>query len=445
MLLFSDFLKSFDALPTTSDKEVFLLAVSGGVDSMVLANLFLQQGIAFEIAHCNYQLRGEASHLDEELVRDWAQQHAIPFHVQRFDTKTISAELKKGTQETARILRYDWFRSLMQKHQFIAIVTAHHANDNAETVLMNLFKGTGIDGLTGMQLFAHSIFRPLLSIFKTEIETYALEHQIPYRQDASNLSDDYTRNAIRLNVIPTIEKLFPSAMQAINTSIHHLNDAASIYHDQMDHFKKKLLFATSTETKIPIRLLIAQPAYSTILFELLKPYGFNSKQQKSILELLQAQNGKMVLSSTHRIFKFNHHLVITPIEQDQTRFYVIQEGDEKVHLDKGLLEISILQGPMNAIPNELHTAYIAMESLEFPLLLRHWKEGDYFYPLGMNNKKKKLSDFFIDQKVPMHLKETTWVLESNQRIVWIVGMRLDERFKIKNSTTAISKITFKAL
>jgi tRNA(Ile)-lysidine synthase len=444
MSLSSAFLKSFDALPTTSDKEVFLLAVSGGVDSMVLANLFLQQGIAFEIAHCNYQLRGEASHLDEQLVHDWAQQHAIPFHVQRFDTKTISAELKKGTQETARILRYDWFRSLMEKHQFKAIVTAHHANDKAETVLMNLFKGTGIDGLTGMQVFAHSIFRPLLSIFKTEIETYALEHQIPYRQDASNLSDDYTRNAIRLNVIPTIEKLFPSAMQAINASIHHLNDAASIYHDQMDHFKKKLLFATSTETKIPIRLLIAQPAYSTILFELLKPYGFNSKQQKTILELLQAQNGKMVLSLTHRIFKFNHHLVITPIEQDQTHFYVIQEGDVKVDLDKGFLEISALQGTISAIPNELHTAYIDRESLEFPLLLRHWKEGDYFYPLGMKNKKKKLSDFFIDQKVPMHVKESTWVLESNQRIVWIVGMRLDERFKIKNSTTAISKIAFKA-
>ena len=443
MSIHSTFLQSFHALPATADKQVFLLAVSGGVDSMVLATLFLQQGIAFEIAHCNYQLREEASNLDEQHVREWAQQHAIPFHCQQFETKKISAQFKKGTQETARILRYEWFRYLMQKHHFKAIVTAHHANDNAETILMNLFKGTGIDGLTGMQIISNDIFRPLLSVYQDQIEAFAKEHQIAFRQDASNLSDDYTRNAIRLNVLPAIEKLFPAALQGITTSMGHLNDAATIYHDQMDFFKKKLLVKTSTEIKIPIRLLITMPAFKTILFELLKPYGFSSKQQNSVLELLPAQNGKMVLSNTHRIFKFNHHLVLTPIEHQQTDFCIIQEEEEFVQLDKGALSIATLQGSMSSFPNDLYTAYIDKASLDFPLLLRHWKEGDYFYPIGMNNKKKKLSDFFIDQKVPLHLKESTWVLESNQRIVWVLGMRLDERFKIKPTTTSILKLVYK--
>lgn len=443
MSIRSAFLQSFQALPATAEKQVFLLAVSGGVDSMALATLFLQEGLPFEIAHCNYQLREEASDIDEQHVRNWAQQHAIPFHCQRFETKTLSAQLKKGTQETARILRYDWFRSLMQKRQFKAIVTAHHANDNAETILMNLFKGTGIDGLTGMQIIANDIFRPLLSVYKDQIEAFAKEHQIAFRQDASNLSDDYTRNAIRLNVMPAIEKLFPAAFQGITTTMSHLKDAATIYHDQLDFYKKKLLIKTSTDIKIPIRLLLSMPAFKTILFELLKPYGFSSKQQNSLLELLPAQNGKMVLSDTHRIFKFNHHLVLTPIEHQQTTFCVIQEGEEFTPLDKGVLSIATFQGSMSSFPNDLHIAYIDKASLEFPLLLRHWKEGDYFYPIGMNNKKKKLSDFFIDQKVPLHLKESTWVLESNQRIVWILGMRLDERFKIKPSTTSILKLVYK--
>lgn len=443
MSIRSAFHQSLHALPATNEQQVFLLAVSGGIDSMVLATLFLQEGLSFEIAHCNYQLRGEASDLDEQQVRNWAQQHAIPFHCQRFETKTISAQWKKGTQETARILRYDWFRSLFQTHQFKAIVTAHHANDNAETILMNLFKGTGIDGLTGMQIIANDLFRPLLSVSRDEIETFANEHQIAFRQDASNLSDDYTRNAIRLNVIPAIEKLFPAALQGITTTMSHLNDAAAIYHDQLDLYKKKLLVKTSTEIKIPIRLLLSMPAFKTILFELLKPYGFSSKQQHSLLELLSAQNGKMVLSSTHRIFKFNHHLVLTPIENQQITFCVLQEGEEFVSLDNGVLSISTLQGSMCSFPKDLHIAYVDKDSLEFPLLLRHWKEGDYFYPIGMNNKKKKLSDFFIDQKVPLHLKESTWVLESNQRIVWILGMRLDERFKIKPTTTSILKLVYK--
>ena len=308
---------------------------------------------------------------------------------------------------------------------------------------MNLFKGTGIDGLTGMQIISNDIFRPLLSVYRDQIEAFAKEHQIAFRQDASNLSDDYTRNAIRLNVLPAIEKLFPAALQGITTSMGHLNDAATIYHDQMDFFKKKLLVKTSTEIKIPIRLLITMPAFKTILFELLKPYGFSSKQQNSVLELLPAQNGKMVLSNTHRIFKFNYHLVLTPIEHQQTDFCIIQEEEAFVQLDKGALSIATLQGSMSSFPNDLYTAYIDKASLDFPLLLRHWKEGDYFYPIGMNNKKKKLSDFFIDQKVPLHLKESTWVLESNQRIVWVLGMRLDERFKIKPTTTSILKLVYK--
>jgi tRNA(Ile)-lysidine synthase len=422
--------------------QIILLAVSGGIDSMVMADLFLKAGIPFAMAHCNFQLRAREADKDEALVADWAQKHSIPFHHVRFDTAQKTEEWKKGIQETARILRYEWLDEIRVANGYAAIATAHHANDNAETLLINLLKGTGIAGLHGIPARNGNIIRPLLFAQRADIEQYAKDNDVTWRDDASNESDKYLRNAVRHHIIPTANEWFPNAVQHINDSIRRFAEAEILYRRAVDAEIKKLIDKRSKDIYIPILKLLKLKPLETICYELFHSYGFSSAQVPHIIELFESESGHYISSDTHRIIKNRDFLIITVNQTTATDIITIEGLPCTIETPEGHFHLSLKKKQENLPAND-NTAYIDIKRITFPLILRRWKQGDYFYPLGMGMKKKKLSKFFIDRKVPVHQKEAVWVLECDKRIAWVAGMRLDERFKLKPDTTEVLSVEFK--
>lgn len=425
-----------------SSQQKVLLAVSGGMDSMVMADLFYKAAIPFAVGHCNFQLRAEESNLDEALVKDWCVDKGITFHSIRFDTKQSAGEWKKGTQETARILRYEWLNAICTEHKYLHIVTAHHANDNVETLLMNLFKGTGMSGLHGIPERNANIIRPLLFASKADIKKYATGNNVPYREDSSNATDVYTRNAIRHNIIPAVEELFPNAIQNINESIERFAQSEILYKKAIEQERKKLLEQRGQDFYIPVLKLKQRHPLETICYELFSPFGFTSAQVPHILELLESGSGRFILSHSHRIIRDREFLIITALADAGADFITIEGVPCQISAGKYHFSFTVENKPA-VISSDINTALIDMRRLEFPITLRKWRTGDYFYPLGMSMKKKKLSRFLIDHKVALHDKEHIWVLECSKRIAWIAGMRLDERFKINDNTELVLKIVMK--
>lgn len=416
-----------------------LLAVSGGVDSMVMASLFLEHKMSFAIAHCNFQLRGEESDKDEELVRTWCKENNIVFHVVRFDTQSKVDQWKKGTQETARILRYEWLETLRAEHGYSFIATAHHANDNAETLLMNLFKGTGISGLHGILHQNGHIIRPLLFAEKAEMLEYADEYNVPYRNDSSNETDKYLRNDIRLNILPVIEKAFPNVVTRLSDNIQRFAEVEQIYNQAIQLKIKKLVEKRGQDVYIPVNKLMKLEAVSTICYELFKEYGFSSAQIPHIVDLLISESGHYIVSDSHRVIKDRDFLIITNLAENKADFILVDNIPFTTNASSHTIHFTIVNKP-SELKTDNNTALIDIDKVQLPLVLRRWKLGDYFYPLGMGMKKKKLSRFFIDRKMPIHEKEAVWVLENNKRIVWVVGHRLDERFKLQPSTSRVLQI-----
>ncbi len=417
-------------------QQTVLLAVSGGSDSMAMSHLFLKAGLSFSIAHCNFQLRGDEADKDEQLVREWCFDNNIVFHHVRFDTKEKMEEWGKGVQETARILRYEWLENLRKEQGYSHIATAHHANDNVETLLMNLFKGTGIAGLHGIPVVNERIIRPLLFSQKKDIASYIAEHNIPYRDDASNATDNYLRNAVRHHIVPAVEAWFKDGVQQVNESISRFSEAEILYRKAVDRELKRLIEKRGNDFYIPVRKLIKTEPLSTICYELLLPFGFTALQVTSVLNLLTAETGKRVESQTYHIIRNRDFLIITAKQFNATDFIQIEAVPCSIHAGKHQFAFNV-DDDNKHIASDNDVAHIDIEKLSFPLVLRRWKTGDYFYPLGMGMKKKKLSKLFIDNKVPLHEKEHVWVLESDKRIVWVAGMRLDERFKVKETTQNI--------
>lgn len=432
MDLLKDFLHNWERKSLSKPGQKILLAVSGGVDSMVLAHLLLRSGIPFGMAHCNFQLREAASDMDEQLVKDWSEQHNIPFYHTCFDTKKAKAEWKMGTQEAARVLRYEWLDNTREEHQYSFIATAHHANDNVETVLMNLFKGTGFGGIHGIREKTDRLIRPLLFTTKEEIRSYATAYQVPFREDASNESDAYLRNALRNNIIPVVEERFPNVVQQMNESIFRFAQAEILYRKAVAQEQKKLLEQRGQDWYIPVKKLKQRQPLEGIAYELFQPYGFTPAQIPQILRLMNAESGHYVASATHRVIRNRDFLVITEVATEATGLILVEGAPCVIHTGSESLHFSIQQ--LSEVPTDKNIACIDLHKMEFPLVLRKWKTGDYFYPLGMGMKKKKISKFFIDQKLSIHEKERAWVLESGKRIVWLVGMRLDERYKVKPGT-----------
>lgn len=414
-------------------QQKVLLAVSGGSDSMAMAHLFLQSGLSFAIAHCNFQLRGEEADKDEILVRQWAFDNNIVFHHIRFDTKEKIAEWKKGTQEVARILRYEWLEGIRKENGYSHIATAHHANDNVETLLMNLFKGTGMAGLHAIPERNDKIIRPLLFVTKKQITEYISQHNISYRDDASNASDNYLRNAVRHHIVPAVETWFKDCVVQMSESIERFSEAELLYKAAVANERKKLMEQRGNDYYVPVLKLQKKEALQTICYELFHPFGFTSGQIPNIVALLNAETGKHVDSVTHSIIRNRNFLIVTSLQPSATDFIQIESVPCNVTVGKYHFNFNT-QTDAKHIPTDINYAFIDADKVSYPLVLRRWKTGDYLYPIGMGMKKKKVSKLFIDNKVPIHEKEHTWILESDKRIVWVTGMRLDERFKVTNAT-----------
>ena len=428
-------------------KDKLLLAVSGGVDSVVVCELCQQVGFEFIMAHCNFQLRGQESERDEQFVKDLAKKYNVEIFVKKFSTEKYAEENKLSIQVAARELRYDWFKSIIAEQKINWIVTAHHANDNIETLLINFFKGTGISGLRGILPKHGKIIRPLLFAKKAELVEFARENNLNYVEDSSNLSDKYTRNYFRNQIIPTVQKVFPQAEDNLLNNIDRFKDIEKLYQQSIFLHKKKLLEQKGNEIHITVlKLLMAQPL-TTIVYEIIKDFGFSSNQTDEVIVLLNSDSGKYVQSASHRILKNRNWIIISPLNTVIAENILIEEKDNTIPFPNGALKIENLSTTnykhvyrTGGLQTTNNVACLDADEITFPLLLRKWKQGDYFYPLGMS-KKKKLSRFFIDQKLSLTEKENTWVLEMNKKIVWIIGQRIDDRFKVNPKTKNMLKIT----
>ncbi len=450
------FIQHLKRFPFIQQKQKQLVAVSGGVDSIVLCNLMFAAGYDFIIAHCNFQLRGSESERDEQFVRSLGEKYNKEVLVKRFETDKYAAENKSSIQVAARELRYKWFYEVVNEQlatnssqstthnlQLTThyILTAHHANDNIETLLMNFFKGTGISGLHGILAVQGKIFRPLLFAKKDELVAYAKENHLPFVEDSSNLSDKYTRNFFRHNLIPLLKEIYPNVEDNLLNNIQRLTEAEQLYKQSVELHKKKLLEYKGNEIHIPVLKLQKTSPLFTIVYEIIKDFGFTANQTNEVIALFESETGKYISSSTYRIIRNRSWLIISPQQTTEAANILIKATDKKVVFSDGELTFEIINNPAFQIPSDNNIAALDHSHITYPLLLRKWKQGDYFYPLGMK-KKKKLSKFLIDQKLSKTDKENVWVLEMNKKIIWIVGHRIDDRFKIQSTTKQIFKISW---
>ncbi|MDQ3551665.1 MAG: tRNA lysidine(34) synthetase TilS [Bacteroidota bacterium] len=423
-----------------SPTSTYLLAVSGGVDSVVLTELAKQANLNFSIAHCNFNLRGEESKRDEGFVQQLAEKYNIPSHIKQFDTNSFAIENKLSIQEAARKLRYDWFDELRKENNFSHIIIAHHADDNIETVLMNFFRGTGLNGLTGMAAYYDSkkIMRPLISVRRKEIEVFAQKHNLPWVEDSSNAEAKYTRNYFRNELIPALKRIYPQVEENILDTIERLKKT-SLLHDQLaDQLKKKLNKGTPPEARFSVKELMKYKNTS-LLYDILKDFGFTEKQVPELMKLAQSETGKFLTNNDYILLRDRAWFVFSP-KQQAAKTIVILKEDKTIPFTGGVLKIELIQKEKTSISTSPDNAQLDASEIEFPLILRRWREGDYFYPLGMR-KKKKIARFFIDQKLSKLQKEKTWVLESHKRIIWVVGYRIDHRFKLTANSGEVLQLT----
>jgi tRNA(Ile)-lysidine synthase len=438
-MLLSRFMHNIVEKKLFAPSDRLLIAVSGGVDSVVLCDLCRNAGFDFEIAHANFQLRGEDSELDECFVKGLADQYHVRFHVKKFETLSYAGQNKVSVQVAARELRYGWFNELLNDGPRY-LLTAHHADDNIETVLMNFFRGTGIAGLRGMLARHDRTVRPLLFASKRELLDYAKERKLSWREDISNASDKYSRNYFRNAIIPMVYKIYPEVEANLAHNIARFAEADELYHQAIELHKKKLLEFKGDEVHIPILKLKKLSPLNTLIFEVIKDYGFTSHQVNEVLHLTEAGQGSYVQSPSHRIIKNRNWLIIAPNNNKNAVHVVIRDGDHEVNFPGGTVKIENGTTDNISFSNDVRVAELDLKGIKFPLLLRKWKAGDYFYPLGMR-KKKKISRFLIDNKLSKTDKEKLYVIESDKRICWVVGMRIDERFKITASTKSVLKLT----
>ena len=422
-----------------SDK--LLLAVSGGVDSVVLCALCKQAGFDFAIAHCNFKLRGADSDRDEQFVAQLAMEYQVPFYIKSFDTTDIAKSAKKSIEETARDLRYAWFEALRAENNYSCILTAHHADDNIETVLMNIFRGTGIKGLRGLLPKNGKIIRSLLFARRQELEAFIETNKLTFVTDHTNAENDYTRNYFRNKILPLVSESFPEATENMLKNIQRFKETEMLYRQSVDMHIKKLVEIRGNEVHIPVLKLLKTEPLATVFFEIIQTYGFTAHQVDEAIGLLQSETGKYIRSATHRIIKNRNWLIIAPVQTSVAHNILIEENDTKIAFEIGELQVEKLSKSNVQLSADNAVAMLDASTITFPLLLRKWKIGDYFYPLGMK-KKKKINRFLIDQKLSLIQKEHTWVLEMDKKIIWVLGMRIDDRFKITNSTNQLIKISY---
>ena len=412
-----------------------LIAISGGLDSTVLVHLCHQSHLKFSLAHCNFNLRGSESDGDEQFVIDLANELDVEVFVESFDTEIYAESNSLSIQMAARELRYNWFMQLCKDLNFDYILTAHHADDNFETLLINLSRGTGLEGLTGIPEQNGNIIRPLLPFSREELENYANENDWNWREDSSNSSSKYLRNALRNKVIPQLKQIKSHILTNSIETIRHLNDAQYLISEYMEQVSKAVIdHQDGDEIHFNCAELLEKKNPKAYLYELLKDYGFT--EWNDVKDLLTAQSGKFVSSSTHQLLKNRDHLILSTITAGGFEEYQIDLLDGKFELPDFNLNFKEVDQRDESTPTII---YVDADSIQFPLKLRKWQEGDYFFPFGMKGKKK-LSKFFKDLKLSKYEKDEVWLLISLDDIVWVVGHRSDERFKVKDSTEQILKI-----
>lgn len=421
------------------NQSKLLIAISGGLDSVVLTHLCHKLGFHIALAHCNFNLRGNESDADEDFVLQLAENLELEVFVERFDTELYAKENKCSIQMAARELRYTWFAELAEQLKFDYILTAHHADDNLETFIINFTRGTGLEGLKGIPEVNDKFVRPLLSFSSKDIETYAQVNNMKWRDDSSNKSVKYLRNKLRHEVIPILKEINPSLLQSFQSTLSNLNDTADIIEESTNAVLKRAI-ETIDENHVAFKILEFKNVNNpkAYLFEIFKDYGFT--EWNDVVNLLDAETGKQVFSNTHRLIKNRNQLLLSKIQLNDNQEILITEDDDKKQTGLGILFFNetdaVLEPSLNCI-------YVDKALLKFPLTLRNIKEGDVFYPLGMSGKKK-VGKYFKDERLSLLDKENTWLLCSGDHIIWVVNRRADNRFRVTENTKRILKIELKA-
>ena len=436
-----DFQTFIDSNNLCKKSDRILLGISGGIDSVCMFHLFRLLEFPIGIAHCNFQLRNDESEQDEAFVRNLANEYDIPFFSIHFDTKNIAESEGISIQMAARDLRYDWFEEIRAKYDYNYVAVAHNRDDVIETFLINLTRGSGIKGFTGIKPKIDKIIRPLLYASRNEIIDYLTKNNFDYREDSSNNSVKYSRNLVRHEIIPLFEKLNPRFRETMIENISRLKDVETIYSDNIDKISKSIVREENQKILIDIERLKKLNSISNFLYEILNPYGFSNSQVIDISKSLDGISGKQFFSATHRVVKDRTDLIVDKISAIGSKSYYIDAKTDNVEFPVKLNISKFELYPSFEISKEKQIGLFDLEKIEFPIILRKWRAGDYFIPLGMTNLKK-LSDFFIDNKLSIPEKENVWILETGNKIIWIIGYRIDERYKITNNTKNILKIGF---
>lgn len=440
MNLLNRFKENIEAQGLFTPANHLFIAFSGGVDSVALTILCQQCSYDFSLLHCNFQLRGAESERDEEFARDFAKQFNRDINIQRFNTDSYASENKISIQVAARELRYGWFKEMIAAKPGSVLLTAHHQDDNIETLLMNFFKGTGIAGLHGIAAKSDNIVRPLLFARKADLVELVQSQSMSWVEDSSNEQDKYARNYLRHQVIPLLKELYPGVENNLANNIQRFAGVEKVYQQAIEGYKKRLIKQSGAEIHLPVLLLKKFPSPETVLYEILRDYSFSPLQTAVVMELLDAESGRYVESSTHRVIRNRGWLIIAPQQSVHQQLIVIDKAGTFNTADGELTVIN--ESAVATIPQSANEVLLDSASIRYPLLLRKWKQGDYFYPLGMQ-KKKKLGRFLIDQKVSKTDKEKVWVIEMDKKIMWVNGYRIDDRFKITAATKQALRLHWK--
>ncbi|WP_423147000.1 tRNA lysidine(34) synthetase TilS [Rubrolithibacter danxiaensis] len=432
---FLDFVKSNKLF---CKNEKILLAVSSGKDSVLMAEFFNAAGISFGIAHCNFQLRGEDSVLDEEFAKQLADSYRVPFYFIRFNTERYAEEQHISIQMAARELRYEWFEQIRSRFNYQYVALAHHKNDAAETMLLNLVRGTGISGLHGILPKRNLLIRPLLFLTAAEIAALVEQNAIAYREDVSNSSTKYARNKIRLEVIPKLKELNPALEQTFTATAKRFAELEELISVKVKRLQEELFIPSPQGVVISIEKLKALRPLNLLVYELFKEYNFSEPILEDLSEAFEAQPGKVFESATHRLLLDRGNLLLSEKETATSETVSLNKEDQLVFWNNNKLKITNKQASEVEIAKDPKAAFLDASFLIYPIQVRSWKEGDFFYPLGMKGKKK-LSDFFTGLKIPRLAKsEIPVLINGNNEIMWVAGYRIDERYKVKPATEKVT-------
>ena len=429
--------KYIDQNQLLTKKELVIVGISGGADSAALLHMLVSMGYQCIAAHCNFKLRGEESDRDELFTDNYTQILQVPLRTIVFETKQYALNNHLSIEMAARELRYAWFEELRKEYNAQAIAVAHHRDDSIETLLINLTRGSGLCGLTGIRPRNGYVVRPLLPLSREDVFSYIDSNKLSYVTDSTNSSDIYTRNFIRLKVLPLLAQINPSIKASLARTADHLGEAEIIFKHVINEARNKVI----QDNSLSIDALMEFPAPKTILFELLKPYGFTRLVTEDIFSSLDKDSGKLFYSDSYRLLKDRSFLLIDSLEKHEQQCFTLDNVEGHITVPIELIFSKLVINKDFLIERNLNFAYFDYDKLKFPLTLRHWKEGDWFVPFGMTGRKK-LSDYFSNNKFSLFDKEKIWLLCNGEDIIWIVGERPDNRYRIDKSTKKVLKVNF---